>query len=353
MIARIAGILLLSLVLAPAVPAGDIMVRSNPEKFRVEVKYAVAFGGGSPDQFILALPLPEKNEYQDIWLPGDLPGRTREFTETGGKFLHVRFRRADVGVKRRFAVDYFFNATLYDIAADLSRITEIFPYTRDSHRYRRYTAPAGTYVLPNHREIVRLRDELGESSEDHLDYARRAYEYVADSYRLQASGPWLSRLESVLGRQSGGEGDLVSVYVSLLRSRGIPARHVAGVDVNGKRRVFAEFFLEYYGWIPVDVANRARRPDDDFFGVIRREDAVAVLSRDVNMSVDNKYWDVLDSHPEEETVDTMLRGHVWYYTGAPRHFGAGPDGQPLQYSRGNTLEVSSEVTNFTVTKARE
>lgn len=351
---RMFGLLMAAFVGVAAMPApgtsGDILNRSNPETYRVAVDYAVVFERGSPDQIIFALPIPEPSGYQDVGLPGNLPGRIRTFRETGDRFVHIRLRRADIGVKRRFSIDYAFDVTLYDVAADLSLITEIYPFFEDGDAFRRHTGRAGSYVQPKHREIVGLGEKIGRSADNHLEYARRAYEYVADNFRLLGAGPTLAPLETVLERKGGGEGDLVSVFVSLLRSRGVPTRHVAGVDVGGGRRVFAEFFLQAYGWIPVDVANRARRPGEDFFGRIRKEDAVIALSRDVNLSVDNRYWDILDSHPGEDVVDTMQKGHVWFFTGMPRHIGQGPDGGTFAYRRVRGIEVKRENTSFAVTK---
>lgn len=347
--ASLAAALVLLFPAASVRTAETVVRRTDPRRLRVDVAYSVALERGGPDRILIALPLPVGDGYQDAAPPPDLPGSVRTFPETGDPYLEVVLKGADIGTRRRFSVEYGFAVTLYDVSSDLSRVAEIYPYWEDSPLYRRHTARAGEYVLPGHPEISALAEDLWKNSADRLDFARRAFDHVVANFALRPAGIALKPLSEALEGKAGGEGDIVSVWVSLLRNRGMPARHAAGVDASGRRRVFGEFFLQYYGWIPADPAAAIRRPEGDFFGAMRGADAVAVLSRDVNLTVDTGDWRVIEPYPRENTVDTMLRGRIWQYYGLPRHFS---DGQSRPHARVGRAGVRMDSTAFSVGEIR-
>ena len=71
----------------------------------------------------------------------------------------------------------------------------------------------------------------------------------------------------------------------------MPAKHVGGVKLDGSVHVYADFYLEEYGWIPVDATYRNAKPNVDYFGRIRAEDNLLVLGEGVGLTVKGAYRD--------------------------------------------------------------
>jgi hypothetical protein len=113
-----------------------------------------------------------------------------------------------------------------------------------------------------------LGDSLWNVSKDTIDYARRCYEYVATHFKYMKVGNWRTLSEII--KKGGGEcGDFSTVFITLMRYKGIPARHNMGVKTDGSYHIWADFYHKDYGWIPVDVTYKNSNPKGDFFGVYR------------------------------------------------------------------------------------
>lgn len=133
----------------------------------------------------------------------------------------------------------------------------------------------GTYIDINNSTIRQIGNQLWNQSSDVLDYAKRCYEYVASHYSY-INGSW--RYLAEILRVGGGEcGDFTTLFVNLLRYKGIPARHNMGVWVNGGYHVWPDFYHEDYGWIPVDPTFKNSNPNGDYFG--RYDGDLIILSQ--------------------------------------------------------------------------
>lgn len=133
----------------------------------------------------------------------------------------------------------------------------------------------GSFVDTNNQTIKNIGDELWSVSSDKLDYAKRCYEYIASHFSY-INGSW--RYLTEILRIGGGEcGDFTTLYVNLLRYKGIPARHNMGVWVNGGYHVWPDFYHEDYGWVPVDPTFKNSNPNGDYFG--RYDGNLIILSQ--------------------------------------------------------------------------
>lgn len=127
-----------------------------------------------------------------------------------------------------------------------------------------YLGSDGRYIVTGNSTIKRIGDQLWNQSSDKLDYAKRCYEYVATKYRY-INGSWRTLAEIL--QAGGGEcGDFTTLFVNLMRYKGIPARHNIGIWVNGGYHVWPDFYHEDYGWIPVDPTFKNFNPNGDYFG---------------------------------------------------------------------------------------
>jgi Transglutaminase-like enzymes, putative cysteine proteases len=274
----------LSCLSAPAA-AGTVLVRSNPAT--LDFTYGVSFhqAHGRLDFLDCALPLPQSDQYQDVSRVRYDEGRIQVHPENNEEYLYVVLagRHTRFGL-RRVEFEYACGITLYDVTADFNSLSER-PYHESSALYRRYAAPVGEYIIPRHPRIGRIAEELRVKGEGYVDFARKAYEYVADNFQLFPPDGKVAELDKTFERGGGDSLALSSLYISLLRCRGMPARHVIGREQSGAVHVMAEFYLEGEGWIPVDVARRSRNPGGDYFGRIRGRDRLVVFSHDIMLTV--------------------------------------------------------------------
>lgn len=195
----------------------------------------------------------------------------------------------------------------------------MYPYDTAQKDYRRYTIARGKYIDPDHPGILKITRELNEKAENYLDFARLAYEHVAENFTIipKEKGERfyfrIRPIDEILEKKAGNSGDLSSVFISLLRAKGIPARHLVGFTLDGEDHKRAEFYLERYGWIPVDVAYRSLNPENDYFGTISRDDALIIFSRDV--------WLPIKGRAKTRTVREMHTAwYFWRYkSDAPDH----------------------------------
>ena len=129
-------------------------------------------------------------------------------------------------------------------------------YDTRSENYRRYTA----FEAPH---IVRLdslaRCIVGDET-DPLICSEKVYDYIVTRY-LWAGAREYSTISSipeyVLREGHGDCGQVSLLYISLMRSLGIPARWESGWMLHpGEKNLhdWAEVYFEGVGWVPVDVS---------------------------------------------------------------------------------------------------
>lgn len=299
----------------------SVLVRSNPQTYRIESGVDVAVTGTLPTMVIVNLSLPLDNPYQDVKnlkiTQGAPAVKQAVYPETRQLYISALFRNTSGA-----SVRYECEVTFYDFETNFSKITEIHPYDKKSPIYRAYTGASGVYVVPNHPKITAVAETLSKDSKDVLDYARKAYVYVAENFKYLNPNTGLHPLEKIL-RDGGADcGNLSSIYVSLLRCKGIPARHLVGVRPDGSAHVWADFYLEKYGWIPVDVTNRNSDLRGDYFGKKSGAGQPVIVCIGVDLTVNS----LKDGRIQPQKTALMQNFTYWYQTRAndtiitPTHF---------------------------------
>ena len=264
----------------------EILNRTNPKEVSMRATVRTSIQGNSPSLLVLNLPLPSSVPYQDVKSTQTSCSRNGNYQilaypETSQQYASATFQNPSNNVE----ISATYNVVLYDISVDFSKISTIYPYDQNSSIYKTYTGSSGDIVDPTNPEIRRISESLWRQSNSILDYARRCYSYVAENYKYLNPNTGIHPLNKIL-RDGGGDcGNLTSIYVSLLRCRNIPARHLVGVRPNGTYHVWADFYLERYGWIPVDVTYKMQNKNGNFFGVVDASDVPVILSLGVNLTV--------------------------------------------------------------------
>jgi len=137
---------------------------------------------------------------------------------------------------------------------------KVLPYNTSDPEYRKYTT-ASTNIALTPEMKKKAREIVGAETNPYLQ-AQKIYRYVSDTLpyshaphmQLEATGK--PRSVYVLETGIGDCGAQSQYFAALCRSIGIPARVPSGYQMilgPTGTHVWAEYYVEGYGWIPADV----------------------------------------------------------------------------------------------------
>jgi transglutaminase-like putative cysteine protease len=134
----------------------------------------------------------------------------------------------------------------------------------------------------------------GKASE--MDKARAIYDYVFDNMKYDKTGTGWGRGDVLYAcdAKKGNCTDFHSLFISMARSQGIPARFEIGFPLPANKassdiagyHCWAEFFDPQRGWIPVDISEAWKNPakKDYFFGAHDANRVQFSMGRDLKLS---------------------------------------------------------------------
>jgi len=165
--------------------------------------------------------------------------------EVNGSFLNVTVRFRFIQHEQRFVVN----------------VQDVKPYNTTRPEYQKYTA-SGTNIVITPAMKAKAQEIVGNETNPYLQ-AQKIYWYIVETIPYShAPHLWLMtsgtpESEYVLDTGIGDCGSQSMYFAALCRSLGIPARAAGGYQIfppdNGGTHFWAEYYLEGYGWIPVDV----------------------------------------------------------------------------------------------------
>lgn len=132
----------------------------------------------------------------------------------------------------------------------------IKPYDKNSGDYRRYTAVEAPHIV----RLDSLAKAITGTETNPFIQSELVYDYIISRY------PWAGAREySTIGcipeyviREGHGDcGQVTLLYISLMRTLGVPARWESGWMLHpGEKNLhdWAEVYFEGVGWVPVDVS---------------------------------------------------------------------------------------------------
>ncbi len=137
--------------------------------------------------------------------------------------------------------------------------------------------------------------EVVPPTEPPLEALRRIYDHLASTMRYSKEGKGWGNGDSLWACDAryGNCTDFHSVFISLCRTRGIPARFEMGFPLPAKRgegevpgyHCWARAFLAGTGWIPVDISEVAKRPEMKYyyFGNLTEDRILFTVGRDLTL----------------------------------------------------------------------
>lgn len=166
-------------------------------------------------------------------------------SEINGSFLNVTATFRFIQHDQHFAIDP----------------AKVLPYNTSGPEYQKYTV-SGTNIVITPAMKAKVQEIVGNETNPYRE-AQKIYWYIVDTIPY-SHAPHLQLMTSgtpesayVLETGIGDCGTQSTYFAALCRSLGIPARAVGGYQIfppgNGGTHFWAEYFLEGYGWIPVDV----------------------------------------------------------------------------------------------------
>ena len=164
------------------------------------------------------------------------------------------------------AASYIFDRYAVETTIVPSRV--VTPYDKTTELYKVYTAPSPGVPSDNASIKATAASVVGYERNPYLQ-ARSVYDYILGrlTFAAEPSDP-LKALES----KSGNDMAYATLMTAMLRSLGIPARIVAGHVINDAENAiphhWIEFYLQSFGWVPVDPSTA----DNEFAGSLKLPD---------------------------------------------------------------------------------
>ncbi|WP_338055131.1 transglutaminase domain-containing protein [Sulfobacillus harzensis] len=194
--------------------------------------------------------------YAHVTLSGYSQEPSSTYKDSYGNLIG-EYRWSEIQPHQSITLTLHYQATSSDVSYHLP--STYGSYNTASKVYREYTNPhleakqVDTDAAPIKAEVQAL---VGNMTNPY-QRAQTLFNWVAQNirynYSLQASGSALATLESRLGICS----DIADLYVSMLRTDGIPARLIGGYVTNngdgqGGFHQWVEFYLPHTGWVVAD-----------------------------------------------------------------------------------------------------
>ena len=206
--------------------------------------------------------------------------------EYGNKILILKSKKdATYNMPLQITISYMAKRREYGASGDLE--------TSSKNLFRFLRADK---LVPVNGGIKRLAEEITHGKNNDLEKARAIYDYLIDKLtyskddlKVCGIGDSLLTLQHLKGICT----DYHSLFISLVRSIGIPAKFEIGYripegksegELNGYH-CWAKFYLKDKGWIPVDISEADKHPEkrDYFFGHIDENRVHLTTGRDITL----------------------------------------------------------------------
>jgi hypothetical protein len=223
-------------------------------KFNIDVPYDAVLGG---DTLRVWMPYPIESERQsDVQLISSFP--QQHIISTAAQSVHrsIYFEQPVAEGKDthfEYTVRFVTKAQYFSPQYIEEHLQ---PYDTQSALYKEYTAMQAPHIVnlaPLARAIV--GEETNPYKQSELIYNYIVYHYPWAGAREYSTIECIPAY--VIAEQHGDCGQVALLYISLMRSLGVPARWESGWMLHpGEKNLhdWAEVYFEGVGWVPVDVS---------------------------------------------------------------------------------------------------
>ena len=239
-------------------------------------------------------PAAHSDEYQEIRVisaTGDLPLKKTHESRFGNEIYYAEASKAKPG-------DLHFEV-VYDVVRH-EHLTLGLNHPRlenvslSEKQRSQYLGPDKLVPITGRPAELAAQVTAGKTSQ--LDKARAIYDYVFDNMRYDKTGTGWGHGDVLWACDSkrGNCTDFHSLFISMARSQGIPARFEIGFPLPSDKQsseiagyhCWAEFFNPQNGWIPIDISEAWKHPEkkDYFFGAHDTNRVQLSVGRDLKLN---------------------------------------------------------------------
>lgn len=233
---------------------------------------AIPINRGSVD-FKVAVEAPQKSRDVRLWVPYPVSAddQTIENMRISGNYTNQAVYR----MKETGALVLYVE---WREPADLRQVSLSFDVTAKERKSKGYAKKRGSFpvevepylretkFIPIGGEVAKIVRQITQGKTSVTGKARAIYDWVVENTFRDPTvqGCGVGIVEVTLAKRGGKCVDISSVFVSLARSAGIPAREIFGFrlgkkegvqDITSGHHCWAEFYHPGYGWVSVDPAD--------------------------------------------------------------------------------------------------
>ncbi|MGP1445844.1 MAG: transglutaminase domain-containing protein [Treponema sp.] len=269
-----------------AADTGNIVViteagMSNPAAFRLKNKYGTKtytdtrtyrlvseveisdFIAESPNTLFLRIPIPQKTETQRLVTINSV--QPEPFVPSYQGASIYRFYNVDSDTKIQIRQEYSVSRSKVEtsVAAGSLKKTGY----NNPLLYAAYTE-ADEFLPANDPAIKKVCKHIIGSEANPYNKAKRIYHFLTSEITARESSAADAgrSILTALEEKTGGAYDLALLFCTIARAAGVPAIPTAGLLVDHNKKAvqhwWAEFYLNGFGWVPVDPALASGIPFD-------------------------------------------------------------------------------------------
>lgn len=294
---------------ATSAPSASTIEYKNPKNYRVEYIVTVSNKGYTPSKLMIYQPRPiEWDSQKNVTVEEVTPAPLKSGVDPdhgNGMYYWLIKSAPKSGASMQFKIQ--FTLTAYETLSTVDP-DKIQPYNQDSPLYKLYTR-SERFIESTNPQIVALADKIADGETNPYRLARKFYDYVMDNSKYKLLGKGLVGANYLLTNGEGECGDYSSLFIALSRAKGIPARSIVGywaISGLNQTHVWAEFYIENVGWIPVDATVGQSRKADYYFG--NMDNQRIVLNKGFNIRLEPAGPDNYEA--------ALLQVPLWWFWGS-------------------------------------
>ena len=240
------------------------------------------------------LPIAHSDAYQEVKVisaKGDVPLKKTHDSEYGNEMYYAE---ASKNKQPELHFDVAYDVVRREHLTLGAYSPHLAAVSLTSKETKRYLAPDALVPVTGLPEELAIKVTEGQTST--LAKARAIYDYVFVNMRYDKTGTGWGRGDVLYAcdAKKGNCTDFHSLFISMARSQGIPARFEIGFPLPADKNsgevagyhCWAEFFDSQHGWIPVDISEAWKHPEkkDYFFGAHDDNRVQFTIGRDLELN---------------------------------------------------------------------